>query len=79
MRSHRLLPIATLCLALTTLATSAKAQSQTEDTLPYICSNYTFPSERASIARHTFRLAIPTTSKLVIWLIQCSIYRSTSI
>ncbi|PSB45835.1 hypothetical protein C7B77_25035 [Chamaesiphon polymorphus CCALA 037] len=28
-------------------------------------SNYTFPSARASIARHTLRLAIPTNSKSV--------------
>lgn len=66
MRSHRLLSIATLfTLALTTVATSANAQSQTEGTLPYIYSNYTFPSARASIARHTLRLAIPTNSKSV--------------
>ncbi|AFY92964.1 DUF2808 domain-containing protein [Chamaesiphon minutus] len=65
MRFHRLLPFATLCLALTTIATSARAQSQTESTLPYIYSNYTFPSARASIARHTLRLAIPTNSKPV--------------
>lgn len=64
MRSHRLLPFATLCtLALTGAATSARAQSQTESTLPYVYSQYTFPSARASIARHTLRLAIPTNSK----------------
>ena len=64
MRFHRLLSIATLsALALTTVATGANAQS--ESTLPYIYSNYTFPSARASIARHTLRLAIPTTSKSV--------------
>ena len=66
MRSHRLLPFVTLfTLALTTVATSVKAQSQTESTLPYIYSNYTFPSARASIARHTLRLAIPNNSKSV--------------
>ncbi len=66
MRFHRLLSFATLCtLVLTTVANSANAQSQTESTLPYIYSNYTFPSARASIARHTLRLAIPTDSKSV--------------
>ncbi len=66
MRSHRLLSFATLCtLVLTTVGTNAKAQSETESTLPYIYSNYTFPSARASIARHTLRLAIPTNSKSV--------------
>jgi Protein of unknown function (DUF2808) len=66
MRSHRLLSIATLfTLALTTVAISDKAQSQTESTLPYIYSNYTFPSARASVARHTLRLAIPANSKSV--------------
>ncbi len=66
MRFHRLL-IATLCtLALTGVATTASAQSQSaESTLPYIYSNYTFPSARASVARHTIRLAIPTNSKSV--------------
>jgi Protein of unknown function (DUF2808) len=67
MRSHRLLPFAALVtLALTSVSTSATAQSQSvEGNLPYIYSNYTFPSARASIARHTLRLAIPTTSKSV--------------
>ena len=66
MRSHRLFSIATLfTLALTTVATTANAQSQTESTLPYIYSNYTFPSVRASVARHTLRLAIPSNSKSV--------------
>lgn len=66
MRSHRLLSIATLVtLSLTTVATNARAQSQTESTVPYIYSQYTFPSARASIARHTLRLAIPTNSKSV--------------
>jgi Protein of unknown function (DUF2808) len=65
MRSYRLLSIATLCLALTNIATSGGAQSQAESVLPYIYSNYTFPSARASIARHTLRLAIPNNSKSV--------------
>jgi Protein of unknown function (DUF2808) len=66
MRSHRLFSIATLVtLALTTVATGANAQSQTESTLPYVYSHNTFPSERASIARHTLRLAIPSNSKSV--------------
>ena len=64
MRSHRLLSIATLfTLALTTVATGADAQS--ESTLPYVYSHNTFPSARASIARHTLRLAIPANSKSV--------------
>ena len=66
MRSHRLFSIVTLCtLALTTVATGANAQSQTESTLPYVYSHNTFPSERASIARHTLRFAVPTDSKSV--------------
>ena len=66
MRSHRLLPFATLCtLALTTVATSANAHSQTESTLPYTYSHSTFPSARASIARHTLELVIPSNSKSV--------------
>lgn len=66
MRSHRLFSIATLCtLALATVATTANAQSQTESTLPYVYSHNTFPSERASVARHTLRLAIPSNSKSV--------------
>ena len=66
MRSHRLLPVATLCtLALTTVATSANAHSQTESTLPYVYNNNTFPSEHASIARHTLRFAVPADSKSV--------------
>ncbi len=67
MRSHRLLSIAALfTLALTTVTTSANAQSQSaEGTLPYVYSHNTFPSERASVARHTLRFAIPTNSKSV--------------
>lgn len=67
MGSHRLLPLATLfTLALATVATTTNAQSQsTENTLPYIYSSYTFPSERASVARHTLRLAIPGDSQSV--------------
>ncbi len=66
MRSHRLFSIATLVtLALTTVSTSANAQSQTENTLPYVYSHNTFPSERASIARHTLRFAVPANSKSV--------------
>jgi autotransporter translocation and assembly factor TamB len=67
MRSHRLLPFATLLtLALTTVATSTNAQSQSaESTLPYVYSHNTFPSERASVARHTLRFAIPANSKSV--------------
>ncbi len=67
MRSHRLLPFATLfTLALTTIATGANAQSQSvESTLPYVYSHNTFPSERASIARHTLRFAVPADSKSV--------------
>lgn len=75
MGSHRLLSTAILfTLALTTVATSSNAQSQSavgvaspseHNTLPYVFSHNTFPSERASIARHTLRLAIPTNSKFV--------------
>lgn len=67
MRSHRLLSFATVVtLVLTTVATDVNAQSQsTKSTLPYIYSNYTFPSARASIARHTLRLAIPSNSNSV--------------
>jgi Protein of unknown function (DUF2808) len=67
MRSHRLLPLAALfTLALATVSSNTVAQSQPiEGTLPYIYSNYTFPSARASIARHTLRLAIPRASKPV--------------
>jgi hypothetical protein len=67
MRSHRLLSTVILFgLALTTVATSSNAQSQSaETTQPYIYSNYTFPSARASVARHTLRLAIPNNSKSV--------------
>lgn len=66
MRSHRLLPFATLfTLALTTVATGANAQSQIEGSLPYVYSQNTFPSARASIARHTLRLAIPANSNSV--------------
>lgn len=67
MRSNRLFSIAALVtLAITGVSTGATAQSQSaESTLPYVYSHNTFPSERASIARHTLRLAIPTTSKSV--------------
>ncbi|PSB59626.1 DUF2808 domain-containing protein [Chamaesiphon polymorphus] len=66
MSSHRLLSMATLCTLLLTAVATPQAQSQSaEGTLPYIYSNYTFPSARASIARHTIRLAIPTNSKSV--------------
>jgi hypothetical protein len=67
MCSYRLLSIATLCtLALTGVATTANAQSQSaENTLPYVYSNNSFPSARASVARHTIRLAIPSNSKSV--------------
>jgi len=66
MGSHRLLPFAALfTLALATISTSAAQSQSAESTLPYIYSNYTFPSARASIARHTLRLAIPATSKSV--------------
>jgi Protein of unknown function (DUF2808) len=67
MRSHRLFSIATLVtLALTNVTTGANAQSQSaESTLPYVYSHNTFPSERASIARHTLRFAVPATSKSV--------------
>lgn len=67
MGSHRLLSIATLLtLTVTSLSTSVTAQGQSaESALPYVYSQYTFPSERASVARHTLRLAIPNNSKSV--------------
>ena len=66
MRSHRLLSIAALfTLALTTVATGANAQSQTESTLPYVYNHSTFPSERASVARHTLEFVVPANSKSV--------------
>jgi hypothetical protein len=68
MRSH-LLSIATLVTLALTVATGSNAQSQVaESTLPYVYSHYTFPSEGASVARHTLRLAIPTNSKSVLAL-----------
>lgn len=65
MRSHRLLPLATLVtLALT--AATPQAQSQpAERTLPHVYSHNTFPSEHASVARHTLRFVVPATSKAV--------------
>ena len=66
MGSHRLLPFAALfTLALATISTSAAQSQSAVGTLPYVYSNYTFPSARASIARHTLRLAIPATSNSV--------------
>ncbi len=66
MRSYRLFSIATLfTLALTTVATSANAQSQTGSDIPYVYSHNTFPSPRASIVRHTLELVVPSNSKSV--------------
>lgn len=66
MRSHRLFSIATLLtLSLTTAVTGANAQSQTGSDLPYVYSHDTFPSPRASIARHTLELVVPSNSKSV--------------
>ena len=65
MRSHRLLSIATLfTLALTTVATGVNAQSK-ETALPYVFNHSTFPSERASVARHTLEFVVPANSKSV--------------
>jgi Protein of unknown function (DUF2808) len=65
MRSHRLLSTVILSiLTLTTIAT-APAQSQLNDTTPYVYSTDTFPPYRATVARHTLRLAIPANSPSV--------------
>jgi Protein of unknown function (DUF2808) len=66
MRFHRLFPAAILfTLVLTTFATSQAQSHSTESTLPYIYSTDTFPSYRATVARHTLRLAIPTDSQSI--------------
>lgn len=62
MGSNLLSSIATLCtLALTSVAMSP-AQSQSNDTMPYVYSTYVFPPNRYAVARHTLRLAIPSNS-----------------
>jgi Protein of unknown function (DUF2808) len=69
MRPHLGSTITWFALALTTVA-APQAQSQQTvatagSTLPYIYSNYTFPSDRTTVARHTLRLAIPASSQPV--------------
>ena len=63
MRPHLVSTLTWFALALTTIA-APQSQSQptaatADSTLPYIYSNYTFPPYRATVARHTLRLAIP--------------------
>jgi hypothetical protein len=66
MRFHRLLSTAILfTLALTTVATSQAQSHSSEGTQPYIYSTNTFPSYRATVARHTIRLSIPSNSPSV--------------
>ncbi len=66
MRSHRLLSIATsFTLALTSVVTGVSAQNTTQSALPYVVEHNTFPSERASIARHTLEFVVPSNSKSV--------------
>jgi hypothetical protein len=67
MRSHRLLSASVLCVLTLTAITIPQAHSQSRDrsSLPYIYSNSTFPPYRATVARHTIRLAIPTDSQAV--------------
>jgi hypothetical protein len=69
MRPHLVSTVTWFALALTTVA-APQAQSQPTaatagSTLPYIYSNYTFPPYRATVARHTLRLAIPASSQPV--------------
>ena len=69
MRPHLVSTVTWFALALTTLA-APQAQSQPTaatagSTLPYVYSNYTFPPYRATVARHTLRLAIPASSQPV--------------
>ena len=67
MRPHLVSTVTWFALALTTIA-APQAQSQPTaagSTLPYIYSNYTFPPYRATVARHTLRLAIPASSQPV--------------
>ena len=69
MRPHLVSTVTWFVLALTTIA-APQAQSQPTaaaagSTLPYIYSNYTFPPYRATVARHTLRLAIPASSQPV--------------
>jgi Protein of unknown function (DUF2808) len=67
MRPSLVSTVTCFALALTTIA-APQAQSQPTaagSTLPYIYSNYTFPSYRATVARHTLRLAIPANSQPV--------------
>jgi Protein of unknown function (DUF2808) len=62
MRSHRLLSTAIMFTLALTVATP-QAQSQSiESRLPYVYSTDTFPPYRATVARHTLRLAVPTNS-----------------
>ncbi len=69
MRPDLVATVTCFALALATV-TVPQAQSQltaaaADRTLPYIYSNYTFPSDRATVARHTLRLAIPANSQSV--------------
>jgi hypothetical protein len=65
MRPQHLLSTAILfTLALTGIVNSP-AQSQSNETIPYVYSTYTFPSYQARIVRHTIRLAIPNNSSSV--------------
>jgi hypothetical protein len=69
MRPDLVATITCFALALTTI-TAPQAQSQltaaaADSTLPYVYSNYTFPSYRATVARHTLRLAISANSQSV--------------
>jgi Protein of unknown function (DUF2808) len=67
MRPHLVSTVTWFALALITIA-APQAQSQLTaagSTLPYVYSNYTFPPYRATVARHTLRLAIPASSQPV--------------
>jgi Protein of unknown function (DUF2808) len=65
MRSHRLLSTVILSTLALTAVVTAPAHSQSQNTTPYIYSTDTFPPYRATVARHTLRLAIPTNSQAV--------------
>jgi hypothetical protein len=65
MRPQHLLSTAILfTLALTGIANSS-AQSHSNGTTPYVYSTDTFPPYRATIVRHTLRLAIPNNSQSI--------------
>jgi Protein of unknown function (DUF2808) len=66
MRSLRLLPTVLLfTLVLLSVATPQAQSQSTESSLPYVYSNDTFPPYRATVARHTLRLAVPINSPSV--------------